>query len=68
METIGRDDRDVIVVGVGNAATCAALSTREGGARVQMLKIAPEEARGGNSAFTAARSASSITAARISLG
>ena len=43
---------DVIVVGAGNAATCAALSAREGGARVLMLEIAPEEARGGNSCFT----------------
>src|SRR6267143_1714837 len=43
---------DVIVVGAGNAATCAALSAREGGVRVLMLEIAPEEARGGNSAFT----------------
>ena len=43
---------DVIVVGAGNAATCAALSARENGARVLMLEIAPEEQRGGNSAFT----------------
>jgi tricarballylate dehydrogenase len=43
---------DVIVVGAGNAATCAALSAREAGARVVMLEIAPEEARGGNSCFT----------------
>ena len=35
---------DVIVVGAGNAATCAALSAREAGARVVMLEIAPEEA------------------------
>src|ERR1700758_4784634 len=43
---------DVIVVGAGNAATCAALSAREAGAEVLMLEIAPEEARGGNSCFT----------------
>ena len=43
---------DVIVVGAGNAATCAALSAREHGARVVMLEIAPEAARSGNSAFT----------------
>src|SRR5215469_2800675 len=47
-----REELDVIVVGAGNAATCAALSARENGARVLMLEIAPEEARGGNSAFT----------------
>ncbi len=52
METIGREGFDVIVVGAGNAATCAGLSARENGARVLMLEIAPEEARGGNSAFT----------------
>src|SRR5438552_4071710 len=46
------EDLDVIVVGAGNAATCAALSARENGARVLMLEIAPEEERGGNSAFT----------------
>src|SRR5580704_10383853 len=47
-----REDLDVIVVGAGNAATCAALSARENGARVLMLEIAPEEACAGNSAFT----------------
>src|SRR5262249_55936796 len=52
MESIGREESDVIVVGAGNAATCAALSAREGRARVVMLEIAPEEAKAGNSAFT----------------
>src|SRR5260370_3030626 len=52
MESIGREDLDVIVVGAGNAATCGALSAQESGTRVLMLEIAPEEARGGNSAFT----------------
>lgn len=45
-------EHDVIVVGAGNAATCAALSARENGASVLMLEIAPEHARAGNSAFT----------------
>ena len=44
---------EVIVVGAGNAATCAALAAREHGAgSVLQLEIAPEHWRGGNSAFT----------------
>lgn len=43
---------DVVVVGAGNAALCAALSAREHGARVLVLERAPEHARGGNSYFT----------------
>ena len=43
---------DVIVVGGGNAALCAALSAREHGAEVLLLERAPEEERGGNTAFT----------------
>src|SRR5947207_661878 len=45
-------EQDVIVVGAGNAATCAALSAKENGASVLQLEISPEAARGGNSAFT----------------
>src|SRR5260370_34249406 len=52
VETMGSEEFDVIVVGAGNAATCAALSARDGGARVLMLEIAPEDQRAGNSAFT----------------
>jgi tricarballylate dehydrogenase len=44
---------DVVVVGGGNAALCAALSAREHGARVRLLEKAPEAWRGGNSFFTA---------------
>ncbi|HEY6254695.1 MAG TPA: FAD-dependent tricarballylate dehydrogenase TcuA [Xanthobacteraceae bacterium] len=44
---------DVIVVGAGNAAFCAALAAQEQGARVLMLEAAPEEESGGNSRFTA---------------
>ena len=42
---------DVIVVGGGNAALCAALAARENGARVIVLECAPIEERGGNSAL-----------------
>ena len=44
---------DLVVVGGGNAAFCAALSAQEAGARVLVLEGAPYEARGGNTAFTA---------------
>ena len=43
---------DVIVLGGGNAAMCAALSARESGARVLVLERAPQDKRGGNSAYT----------------
>ena len=43
---------DVIVVGGGNAGMCAALSAREQGASVLVLERAPEDKRGGNTAFT----------------
>jgi tricarballylate dehydrogenase len=46
-------DWDVVVVGGGNAAMCAALSAREHGARVLVLEKAPETWRGGNGFFTA---------------
>jgi tricarballylate dehydrogenase len=43
---------DVLVVGAGNAALCAAISASQNGARVLMLEAAPYEERGGNSHFT----------------
>lgn len=43
---------DVIVVGGGNAALCSALAASEQGAKVLVLERAPEEQRGGNTAFT----------------
>ncbi|HEY6863802.1 MAG TPA: FAD-dependent tricarballylate dehydrogenase TcuA, partial [Burkholderiales bacterium] len=44
---------DVVVVGGGNAALCAALSAKEKAQRVLVLERAPEEESGGNSRFTA---------------
>ena len=43
---------DVLVIGGGNAALCAALMAREAGASVLILEAAPKEWRGGNSAHT----------------
>ena len=40
---------DVLVIGGGNAALCAALMAREAGASVLLLESAPFEWRGGNS-------------------
>src|SRR3954465_6505775 len=50
-----REDRvmyDVIVVGGGNAALCAALSASEFKKNILVLERAPEEEAGGNSRFT----------------
>lgn len=43
---------DVLVIGGGNAALCAALMARESGATVQLLEAAPKAWRGGNSQHT----------------
>ncbi|PWU00544.1 MAG: tricarballylate dehydrogenase [Terriglobia bacterium] len=43
---------DVVVIGGGNAALCAALSARESGASVTVLESAPQAFRGGNSRHT----------------
>ena len=43
---------DVLVIGGGNAALCAALMAREAGASVLLLEAAPKEWRGGNSVHT----------------
>ncbi len=43
---------DVLVIGGGNAALCAALTAREAGASVLLLEAAPRAWRGGNSMHT----------------
>jgi len=43
---------DVLVIGGGNAALCAALMAREAGASVLLLESAPKAWRGGNSQHT----------------
>ena len=43
---------DVLVVGGGNAALCAALTAREAGASVLLLEASPRAWRGGNSQHT----------------
>ena len=43
---------DVLVIGGGNAALCAALMAREAGASVLLLEAAPKAWRGGNSMHT----------------
>ena len=43
---------DVVIVGGGNAALCAAIEAAEKGKRVLLLESAPREYRGGNSRHT----------------
>ncbi|MEM8801063.1 MAG: FAD-dependent tricarballylate dehydrogenase TcuA [Pseudomonadota bacterium] len=43
---------DVLVVGGGNAALCAAITAAEAGAKVTLLEAAPKPYRGGNSRHT----------------
>lgn len=45
-------ETDIVVVGAGNAAMCAAISARENGANVLVLEKAPEAEKGGNSTYT----------------
>ena len=43
---------DILIVGGGNAALCAAITAAETGARIVMLETAPKPYRGGNSRHT----------------
>jgi tricarballylate dehydrogenase len=43
---------DIVVIGGGNAALCAAITAAEAGARVLILESAPKPYRGGNSRHT----------------
>lgn len=43
---------DIVIVGGGNAALCAAITAAEAGAKVLILEAAPEPYRGGNSRHT----------------
>jgi tricarballylate dehydrogenase len=52
VEGLEMNSIDVVVVGAGNAALCAALSAAERGASVLVLERAPEQERGGNSAYS----------------
>jgi len=52
MSTMDFGNPDVIVVGAGNAAACAALAARENGASVIMLEASPIDDCGGNSRYT----------------
>jgi tricarballylate dehydrogenase len=52
MPTTDFGNPDVIVVGAGNAACCAALAAREKGADVIILEAAPYDDAGGNSRYT----------------
>jgi tricarballylate dehydrogenase len=45
-------DYDVVVLGGGNAALCAALTAREAGRSVAVIERAPRHMRGGNSRHT----------------
>ena len=43
---------EVVVIGGGNAALCAALTARARGAEVLLIEAAPRAMRGGNSRHT----------------
>jgi len=52
MTDLEQTKTDVLVVGGGNAALCAAMTARKAGTRVLLLESAPMDFRGGNSRHT----------------
>ena len=49
----GSGDRyDIVIIGGGNAALCAAITAAEAGAKILLLESAPKTYRGGNSRHT----------------
>jgi tricarballylate dehydrogenase len=50
---MSQEKYDVVVLGAGNAAFCAALAAQENGAKVVMIEAAPLDEAGGNSRYTA---------------
>jgi tricarballylate dehydrogenase len=52
MHNWNRKPFDLVVIGGGNAALCAAMTAREAGASVLLLESAPKHFRGGNSRHT----------------
>ena len=52
MSRLAQREPDVLVIGGGNAALCAALAARRAGATVRVLERAPRAWRGGNSKYT----------------
>lgn len=49
-------DTDLVIVGAGNAACCAAMAAKDAGANPVVLETAPKSERGGNSYFVAGSS------------
>lgn len=52
MSNLSKDSHEIVIVGGGNAALCAAITAAETGARVLILEAAPVFYRGGNSRHT----------------
>jgi tricarballylate dehydrogenase len=61
-------EHDVLVIGGGNAALCAAISARRSGASVLVLEVAPKFYRGGNTRHTRNMRCAHDTATEILTG